>query len=95
MTNTYALSLLASNASLPRYLAEINKFPMLDADKEYMLAKRYQETGDIYLVADVLGHADVNTTRKHYAAMSDANKRKAARAVPLPRTDQSEDSDKK
>ena len=50
----------------------------------------YQETGDIYLVADVLGHADVNTTRKHYAAMSDANKRKAARAVPLPRTDQSD-----
>ena len=47
MTNTYALSLLASNASLPRYLAEINKFPMLDADKEYMLAKRYRETGDI------------------------------------------------
>ena len=47
MTNTYALSLLASNASLPRYLAEINKFPMLDADKEYMLAKRFQETGDI------------------------------------------------
>ncbi len=47
MTNTYALSLLASNASLPKYLAEINKFPMLDADKEYMLAKRYQETGDI------------------------------------------------
>ena len=25
----------------------------------------YQETGDIYLVADVLGHKDVNTTRKH------------------------------
>ena len=47
MTNTYALSLLASNASLPRYLAEINKFPMLDAEKEYMLAKRYRETGDI------------------------------------------------
>lgn len=28
----------------------------------------YAETGDIYLVADVLGHADVNTTRRHYAA---------------------------
>ena len=27
----------------------------------------YQETGDIYLVADVLGHSDVNTTRRHYA----------------------------
>ena len=47
----------------------------------------YQETGDIYLVADVLGHADVNTTRRHYAAMSDLNKRKASRMVPLPSTD--------
>ena len=47
----------------------------------------YQETGDIYLVADVLGHADVNTTRRHYAAMSDLNKRKASRLVPLPSTD--------
>lgn len=44
----------------------------------------YQETGDIYLVADVLGHADVNTTRKHYAAMSDQHKREAAKRVVLP-----------
>ena len=43
----------------------------------------YQETGDIYLVADVLGHKDVNTTRKHYAAMKDENRRKAAKAVRL------------
>ena len=43
----------------------------------------YQETGDIYLVADVLGHKDVNTTRKHYAAMKDENKRKAAKSVHL------------
>lgn len=43
----------------------------------------YQETGDIYLVADVLGHRDVNTTRKHYAAMKDENKRKAAKSVKL------------
>ena len=43
----------------------------------------YQETGDIYLVADVLGHKDVNTTRKHYAAMKDENKRKAARTIRL------------
>ncbi|HCT91403.1 MAG TPA: integrase, partial [Lachnospiraceae bacterium] len=41
------------------------------------------ETGDIYLVADVLGHKDVNTTRKHYAAMQDANKRRAAKMVRL------------
>ena len=44
----------------------------------------YQETGDIYLVADVLGHADVNTTRKHYAAMTDQRKREAAKRVVLP-----------
>lgn len=43
----------------------------------------YQETGDIYLVADVLGHKDVNTTRKHYAAQQDARRRAAANAVRL------------
>ncbi len=44
----------------------------------------YQETGDIYLVADTLGHADVNTTRKHYAAMSDEKRREAAKRIQLP-----------
>ena len=43
----------------------------------------YKETGDIYLVADVLGHKDVNTTRKHYAAMDEERRRKAAGAVKL------------
>lgn len=43
----------------------------------------YKETGDIYLVADVLGHKDVNTTRKHYAAQDDEHRRKAAAAVTL------------
>lgn len=43
----------------------------------------YRETNDIYLVADVLGHKDVNTTRKHYADMEDSNRRKAARVVKL------------
>lgn len=43
----------------------------------------YQNTGDIYLVADVLGHKDVNTTRKHYAAMSEENRKMAAKAVTL------------
>ena len=41
----------------------------------------YHETGDIYLVADVLGHSDVNTTRRHYAAMSDDRRRMAAQKV--------------
>jgi site-specific recombinase XerD len=43
----------------------------------------YMETGDIYLVANVLGHADVNTTRKHYAKMDDEYRRRAANAVKL------------
>ena len=43
----------------------------------------YQETSDIYLVADVLGHSDVNTTRKHYADMDDYRKRRARNTVQL------------
>ena len=43
----------------------------------------YRETGDIYLVADVLGHKDVNTTKKHYAALDDERRRSAAHAVRL------------
>ena len=43
----------------------------------------YRATGDIYIVADVLGHKDVNTTRKHYAAISDDNRRAVAGKVKL------------
>ena len=43
----------------------------------------YQESGDIYLVADVLGHKDVNTTRKHYAAMTEEKTRLAAKYIKL------------
>ena len=43
----------------------------------------YRETGDIYLVADVLGHADVNTTKKHYARLTDDRRRAASKAVIL------------
>ena len=43
----------------------------------------YRETGDIYLVADVLGHSDVNTTKKHYAALEDNRRRMAADVVKL------------
>ena len=37
---------LAGEASLNRYMSEIRKFPLLTAETEYMLAKRYQEHGD-------------------------------------------------
>lgn len=43
----------------------------------------YQESQDIYLVADVLGHKDVNTTRRHYAEIVDENKRSARNIVKL------------
>lgn len=43
----------------------------------------YKETGDIYLVADVLGHKDVNTTKKHYAAIDDERRLKIRNAVQL------------
>ncbi len=48
----------------------------------------YKATGDIYIVADVLGHKDVNTTRKHYAAISDDNRRAVAGKVKLKRSDE-------
>ncbi|UKI51634.1 MAG: tyrosine-type recombinase/integrase [Clostridium sp.] len=47
----------------------------------------YRETGDIYVVAEVLGHRDVNTTKKHYAAMSDDIRRAAAKKVTLRKDD--------
>ncbi len=45
----------------------------------------YRETGDIYLVADVLGHKDVNTTRRHYAAIEEERRRFARDKVHLRR----------
>ncbi|MCR5670678.1 MAG: tyrosine-type recombinase/integrase [Butyrivibrio sp.] len=42
----------------------------------------YRATGDIYLVADVLGHKDVNTTVKHYAAMDEEHRKQAAQYNP-------------
>lgn len=51
----------------------------------------YNETGDIYIVADVLGHNDVNTTKRHYAAITVENRRKVAGAVKLRQDDLPED----
>ena len=53
----------------------------------------YRETGDIYLVADVLGHKDVNTTRKHYAALEDERRRYAADKVKLREKHNSDESE--
>ena len=54
--------------------------------------KLYHATQDIYMVADVLGHKDVNTTKKHYAAITDDIRKKASTAVVL-RQNQNEDEE--
>ena len=43
----------------------------------------YRNTGDIYVVADVLGHKDVNTTKRHYAAITEDIRRSASTKVSL------------
>lgn len=43
----------------------------------------YRETGDIRLVADVLGHENVNTTIAYYAAIEDEHRQMAANAISL------------
>jgi len=47
----------------------------------------YRETKDIYIVADVLGHKDVNTTKRHYAAISEDMRKAVADKVKIFRED--------
>lgn len=42
-----SLPVIGSDGNLARYLAEIRKFPMLTAEDEFLLAKRFKEHGDI------------------------------------------------
>jgi len=51
----------------------------------------YNDTKDIYVVAEVLGHKDINTTKKHYAAQSENVRRKALSNVKLKKTDEQDD----
>jgi RNA polymerase sigma-32 factor len=46
MARTQTLPMVVSESNLARYLQEIRKFPMLEPDQEYMLAKRWREHGD-------------------------------------------------
>ena len=43
----------------------------------------YNETGDIYLVADVLGHSSVETTRKHYSKIDVERKKKLTQSIDV------------
>ena len=46
MARTATLPILNGESGLSRYLAEIRKFPMLEPQQEYMLAKRWREHDD-------------------------------------------------
>ena len=46
MARTPALSIRTAESNLSRYLEEIRRFPMLEPQEEYMLAKRWREHGD-------------------------------------------------
>ena len=46
-TTTYNLPVPSNEGGLSGYLAQIKKFPMLDAEEEYMLAKNWKATGNI------------------------------------------------
>tara|TARA_B100001996_G_scaffold224659_1_gene172930 strand:- start:1357 stop:2250 length:894 start_codon:yes stop_codon:yes gene_type:complete len=46
-TTNYNLPTLSTEGGLSAYLAQIKKFPMLDAEEEYMLAKNWRTTGNI------------------------------------------------
>ena len=46
-TKNYNLPILSNEGGLSAYLAQIKKFPMLDAEEEYMLAKNWRENGSL------------------------------------------------
>ena len=46
-TINYNLPTLINEGGLSAYLAQIKKFPMLDAEEEYMLAKNWKTTGNL------------------------------------------------
>ena len=56
VSNNNALSVpsLGGEQSLNRYLSEIKKFPVLTAEQEYMLAKRYEEHEDSEAAAQLV-----------------------------------------
>ncbi len=46
-SKTYNLPILSNEGGLAAYLSQIKKFPMLDAEEEYMLAKNWKKTGNV------------------------------------------------
>ena len=55
-TTNYNLPTLSNESGLSVYLAQIKKFPMLDAEEEYMLAKNWKTTGNLKSAELVTSH---------------------------------------
>ena len=73
------------NIKILGYSSQINPLKKITPHKlrSTFGTELYRATGDIYVVADVLGHKDVNTTKKHYAAISEDIRREASLKVKL------------
>ena len=53
-TKTYNLPSISNEGGLSAYLSQIKKFPMLDAEEEYMLAKNWKDTGNLKSAENLL-----------------------------------------
>ena len=77
------ISVRAVEIIVKKYAAEVTPLKKITPHKlrsTYGTAL-YRSTKDIYVVAEVLGHKDINTTKKHYAAISEDIKKEAAGKV--------------
>ncbi len=90
--NAYFLSLQNKRISVRSVENLVKKYSTLVTSLKHITPHKlrstygtrlYKETGDIYLVADVLGHKDVNTTKKHYASIEEERRRSARNKVQL------------
>lgn len=79
------ISVRAVENLVKKYSSQVNSLKQITPHKLRSTygTSLYRATGDIYLVADVLGHSDVNTTKKHYAAIEDSRRRSVANKVKL------------
>jgi len=79
------MSVRAMENMVTKYTSKINCLKRITPHKlrSTFGTNLYRETNDIYMVADFLGHKDVNTTRKHYASISDDKRRSAIRDFKL------------
>ena len=68
-----------------KYVADTGNLKHLTAHslRKTFGSQLYQNTSDLYLVAETLGHASVETTRKHYADITDQHKEANRNAIKL------------